>query len=67
MSDSINDLTEKQQYEMFDEYLDMIHNEKVTICGYDYSPSMALKEVDPIAYEEEFSNWLDSMLTEEEA
>ena len=46
----------------FDDYLDEVHG-RVQVCGYVYSASYALKEVDPIAYEEEYLNWADAVAT----
>jgi hypothetical protein len=43
---------------MFDEMLDEVFG-KVNICGYEYLASYALQELDPVAYREEFNNWLD--------
>lgn len=51
-------LTEFELQDMFNEMLDEIY-EAVSICGYTYIASHALKEIDPIAYEEEYNNWID--------
>lgn len=54
-----NTIHEREALERFDEFLDEIHP-TVTVCGYNYDPARALKELDPTAYREEFNNWLDS-------
>lgn len=56
-------ISERESYERFDSFLDEVY-ETVTICGYDYDPSRALKEIDPVAYREEYNNWLDNELNE---
>ena len=61
-------ISERHLYNWFESNFDEIHG-KVEIGGYSYMSSHALKEVDPIAYEEEFKNWLDeeigNMVSEE--
>jgi hypothetical protein len=52
-------MTEYEAMEQFDELLNEIH-EPVIVCGYEYEPAQALRELDPIAYREEFLNWCDS-------
>lgn len=56
-------IPERVLYERFDSFLNEL-SEPVKICGYEYDPSVALKQVDEIAYDQEFSSWLDCMLTE---
>jgi hypothetical protein len=34
----------------FEDFMDSVYDEPVTICGYEYSQAEALKAVDPIAY-----------------
>jgi hypothetical protein len=43
----------------FDYYFDNNHG-NVVIGNYTFSASEVLKEFDPIAYNEEFNNWLDT-------
>lgn len=50
---------EQELEDTFADYLfDVLGEAK--ICGYSYCPANALKKVDPIAYREEFNNWLDA-------
>mgnify|MGYP003495615373 CR=1 FL=1 len=49
--------------DMFNDLLDDT-TPVIEILGFSYSPSRVLKEVDPIAYNEEFSNWLDNECSE---
>lgn len=44
----------------YDEWLDECYGD-VDICGYKYSASRALEEVDPVAYRCGFSDYLDSL------
>ena len=37
-------------YDMNGQYLEMLNEETVTICGMEYSAGYALREVDPIAF-----------------
>lgn len=48
----------------YDEYLDSICG-SVSIAGIPYSTAIALYSVDPVAYNEGFGNWLDSLEDEE--
>jgi len=48
----------KRLVEDFNYYFDNQHGD-VVIAGISFSPSDILKEMDPIAYNEEFNNWLD--------
>lgn len=50
---------EDEALEAFDNTLNACYD-VIKVCGYEYDPSRALKELDPIAYREEFNNWLDS-------
>ncbi len=52
-------ISEHDALERFDDFLNEVHP-SVNICGYDYDAARSLKEVVPIAYREEFNNWLDS-------
>lgn len=50
------------EYDARKDYDDMLDDcyPGVDICGYKYSPSYALKAVDPIAYDCGFNDWLSS-------
>lgn len=50
--------------EMYGGFLDEIHG-RVKICGYEYSSSRALEEVDPTAYRCGYADWLDSQVKDE--
>lgn len=50
--------------ERYNEMLDEVYGD-VTICGYTYDSSYALKEVDPIAYQCGKNDWLDSLDNDE--
>lgn len=47
----------------YDQFLDDLYG-VVTIAGYKYSTSAVLFEIDPIAYDDGFNNWLDGELGE---
>ena len=49
----------------FQYYFDNQHGD-VVIAGISFSPSDILKEMDPIAYNEEFHNWMDIEMNLEE-
>lgn len=59
LKDSVKFWREWELEEQFDAMLDDCY-EEVHICGLRYAPSFALQNVDPIAYREEYLNWLDS-------
>ena len=44
----------------FDYYFDDIHGD-IIIAGITFSPADILKEMDPIAYKQEFDSFLDNM------
>jgi hypothetical protein len=52
-------ISEKDALERFDEFLDECW-ENAWVCGYEFTSSRALKQLDPTAYREEFNNWLNS-------
>ena len=54
-------IKEYEAKEMYDDFLDEIYGQ-VNIAGYEYSTAYALKEIDPVAYEEDFRNFADSLL-----
>ena len=55
------ELVEDDLYEMFDEHLDGIY-ESVEIAGVTFDASRILKDIDDIAYNEAYSDWLDAQL-----
>ena len=50
----------KRLVEDFNYYFDDIHGD-VVIAGISFSPSDILKEMDPIAYNEEFNHYMDDL------
>jgi hypothetical protein len=52
-----------QDYELEDLYKEMLDGcyEPVKIAGYEYAVSVALYDVDPIAYRVGFNEWLDGL------
>lgn len=54
-------ITLNEAYERFDNYLDCVEDD-VVICGMHYDPSKALKALDPIAYKEVFTKYIDSLI-----
>lgn len=54
-------LTERELEALYDTYLDDCHC-IIEVCGYSYLPSDVLKSVDPVAYNTELSNYIDSLL-----
>lgn len=57
------DYTDSQMEDIFQEWLDDCYGE-VDIAGYSMSTGRILREVDYIAFREEFNNWLDNEITE---
>lgn len=55
-----NVLTQQDAINGFDDYLNEVYPDNVMVCGYEFTPARALKELDPTAYREMFNNWLDS-------
>lgn len=67
MNEELNlgkELSDYDLHEMYDQMLDDAYG-TVSIGGYEYSTSDALKEVDPIAYDTGFNDWLDAEINEE--
>lgn len=60
-----NKYSRRQLEDMYDDFLDEIYPE-ANICGYEYSSSRALKEIDPTAYRCGLNDWADSEGYEEE-
>ena len=56
-------ITEEEAYNQYDDMLNECHP-VVSVCGYEYEPARALKELDPIAYRCGFSDYC-SMLESE--
>ena len=55
-------MTTMNEYEalsLYDDMLDEVYGE-IKICGYEYSASYALKEIDPTAYRCGFNDWCDA-------
>ena len=57
------DMTDDEMEDRFQDTLDEIYSE-VDIAGYSFGAGRALKELDYIAFREEFNNWLDSEIQE---
>ena len=53
-------MTEAEALEQYDQTLDECYP-MVSVCGYEYDPSRALKELDPIAYRVGFSDYCSSI------
>lgn len=51
--------TESELLQRYDEMLDDIYG-NCSVAGYEYATSNLLKEVDPIAYQTGFNDWLDA-------
>ena len=62
-TDTPQTITEGEAYDQYDQMLDDC-NPIVEVCGYEYSPSVALERLDPIAYRCGFSDFC-SMLESE--
>jgi len=52
-------IDESKAYELYDEMLDELYS-PINIAGIEFDPSRVLKELDPIAYQCGFNDWLDS-------
>jgi hypothetical protein len=52
-------IDESQAYELYNEMLDELYS-PISIAGIKFDPSRVLKELDPIAYQCGFNDWLDS-------
>ncbi len=50
----------KSVMEDFDYYFDDIHGD-IVIAGISFSPADILKNMDPIAYQQEFNSFLDNL------
>ena len=58
--DDIETISESEAYERYDNMLDDCYP-LAQVCGFEYSASYALKELDPIAYRVEFSDYISSL------
>ena len=49
-----------EEYELLQQYDEMLNecHPMVELCGMQYEPAYALKELDPIAYRVGFNDWL---------
>lgn len=54
------DASEYIDYSQYADMLDDVYGE-IEICGYQYSASVALKRIDPTAYNEGFHNYCDTI------
>lgn len=57
------DYTDDEMEDIFEGSISGLHDD-VKILGYSFSPGKALRELDYIAFREEFNNWLDSEIQE---
>lgn len=57
----LEELSDGELHDKYDEFLDDVYD-KVKIGAYEYATSMAIKEVDPVAYRCGFSDWLDDVV-----
>ena len=55
----MNKVINTELLDAFELEFDDIHGD-IIIAGITFSPSMILKELDPVAYNEEFNNWMDN-------
>jgi hypothetical protein len=46
--------------DMFIQYIHETWGDTTTLCGVEYDTAYLLRDLDPVRYENEFSNWLDS-------
>lgn len=58
--EEVQTITESEALEQYDQMLDDCYP-SVKVCGYEYDPSRALKELDPIAYRVGFSDYCSSL------
>ena len=52
--------------DMFDEMLDDVFG-PVNVCGYEFTPDHALRQLNPEAYRREFHVWLDDYMWAEDS
>lgn len=57
-------LSDRELDSMYQEFLDDVYPD-CSIAGYNYSTSLALREVDPTAYRCGFNDWLDAEVSDE--
>jgi hypothetical protein len=53
--------TESEAEDWFEEQLDAIYGDQISICGYNYSPGHALRRLDPVAFRQAFLDHMDSL------
>lgn len=51
--------SERELHDMYDEMLDEIYG-LINICGYEYDASLALKNIDEVAYRCGFNDYVDA-------
>ena len=54
-------ITEQEALQKYNDMLDDCY-EMIEVCGYKYTPSEALKSIDPIAYQVGFDDWASENL-----
>ena len=54
-------ISDRELENLYNEFLDEVYPD-CKIAGYQYSTSLALKEIDPTAYRCGMNDWIDSML-----
>ena len=57
------DYTDDQLEDVFEEWLNEFHGDTF-IAGYSFGAGRAIRELDEIAFREEFNNWIDSEIQE---
>jgi hypothetical protein len=57
-------LTDRELYSRYDDFLDECYG-LVKLAGYKYYTSNALKQVDSVAYDTGFNDWLDAECQDE--
>ena len=62
IKEELTAISEHELEERFDEVLFEEYAE-VEVCGYTYSASDVFKNHDPIAYRQEFLNWIDTQIS----
>lgn len=56
-------VSDRELEQRYCDMLDAVYD-TVKICGYEYSPSMALQRTDPIAFRVGFADWISMELDE---
>lgn len=57
----IDKCSEYHEYELQESYEEMLNEcyDVINICGYEYEPAKALRDIDPVAYREGFMEYLN--------